>query len=443
MNHETDKPSNDSEQVDTDKKTEPISTESKAPDANKNNNTVPSNRKETKKTITLSAEELKKWTEQVSSLKASLKQKEEELKKAQKNFEYEKEGYVDRNKNLQNLLDSAKNKYDKSRKKSVNLEFKNEELNKEVKKIEEEMGFYKLEVKEKFNLELKLASMDEEIQSLRKLRDKFNSENLAIINTELKTSNENYKKQNEHLNSTIEKLESDSKRYIKLLDERDKKIKHLQADILKLEARNRELLNVKDTLEEQITESNEKNAEISNMLDILKTKSRKETKILRREIDNAKEENKNLIERNDKLKVELDKLIQNLRRTPVSGVELNNNGDSGESRQEKIILETLVFKNRELENELRGYRKEKDKIKVISESLAEKLEHKQAALEEAVNFIYSDQYLKASGINKKDFMDKDLKRIENARINKSLEEMRDLLEKLLTENIQIKKANKG
>lgn len=390
--------------------------------------------------IVMTKEELLKWNERINTLKTEIKKKDDELVKQQKAFTYEKEGYIDRNKNLQNLLDSAKDKYEKQRKKAINLEFKNEELNKEIKKIEEEMGFYKLEVKEKFNLEIKLASLDEEMKSLRKLRDKFNSENLAIINTELKAANENFKKQNEHLHSTIEKLENDSKKYIKLVDERDHKVKDLQGTLLKLEAKNRELGNVKDTLEEQVSEYGKKNDELESTIEVLKSKSRKEAKALKKEITISKEENQVLLDRNDKLKVELDKLIQNLRRTHTSGVEYHTNTDNTESKQEKIILETLIFKNRELENELKGFRRENGKIKLLTDSLNEKLDAKQSALEEAVNFIYSERYLRESGVNKKDFNERDLKRIENAKVNKSLEEMRDLLGKLLTDNIKLKKT---
>lgn len=82
--------------------------------------------------------------------------------------------------------------------------------------------------------------------------------------------------------------------------------------------------------------------------------------------------------------------------------------------------------------------KELQRLKLLNESLQARLDHQENALIQLTSYLYSDSSLAQYGGNPP-MTEADARRIHNAKFNKSTEEMRELIHRLLLENIVLKK----
>lgn len=405
----------------------------------KSQTTKPQSTANDAKTITLSQEELKKWGEQAKRQNQIIKEKDEEIEKLKKKIEYEKEGLLDRNKHLQGILDSFKDRYEKAKQNSVTLDFKNTELNKEIRKIEEEMSFYKEEVRAKFNLEIKIAELNEEIAALRAFKKEALNNDLNVRLKELQAQNGNLQKQNELISLNNESLEKNTKKYLNLCEQRQQEISALKAETSKVTKKCEDLMAQVGSLKKENSELESKLNAKTTALDQLKALHSRECRAFKGQIQESERSIQLLQDENVNLKAELNKIIESLRRTPISGVEAGSSVQPQQNREEKIILESLVSKNKELEVTIRELERENKRVKLQSETFAEKLEAKEHAFLELVTYVCEDQHSQTLKAKARDLSDAESKRVHNAKFNKSIDDMRDLIGKVIIENILLKR----
>jgi hypothetical protein len=391
------------------------------------------------KTITLSQDELKKWGEQAKRQNQIIKEKDDEIEKLKKKVEYEKEGLLDRNKHLQGILDSFKGRYEKAKTNSVTLEFRNTELNKEIRKIEEEMSFYKEEVRAKFNLEIKIAELNEEIAALRAFKKEALNNDLNVRLKELQAQNSNLQKQNELINLNNANLEKNTKKYLNLCEQRQQEISALKTETSRATKKCEDLVAQVGSLKKDNSELESKLNAKTTALDQLKALHSRECKTFKGQIQESEKAMHNLQDENTNLKAELNKIIESLRRTPVSGVESSSSQQPQQNREEKIILESLVTKNKELEATIRELERENKRLKLQSETFAEKLKAKEHDFLELATYAYEGQSSETLKARAKELSETENKRVYNAKFNKSIDDMRDLIGRVIIENILLKR----
>ena len=399
----------------------------------------PSNPQSKAKTIALSQEELRIWAEETKGQKQKIKEQAEEIDRLKKKAEYEKEGLLDRNKHLQGILDSFKDRYEKAKQNSVTLEFKNTELNKEIRKIEEEMSFYKEEVRAKFNLEIKIAELNEEIAALRAFKKNALNNDLNVRLKELQAQNGNLQKQNELISLNNGTLEKNTKKYLNLCEQRQQEITSLKTETSKVTKKCEDLMAQVGSLKKENSELESKLNAKTTALDQLKALHTRECKTFKGQIQESERSAQQLLDENANLKTELNKIIESLRRTPTSGIETGSTVQPQQNREEKIILESLVSKNKELETTIRELERESKRLKVQSETFAEKLAAKEHDFLEIVTYVCEEQDSQALKSKAKDLTDAENKRVHNAKFNKSIDDMRDLIGKVIIENIRLKR----
>lgn len=120
----------------------------------------------------------------------ALQQENLQLSQVMKKFDYEKEGLVERNKNIQNLLDKQKQKSEQLRKRVVEVDFNNKELLLDIKKIQEINEVFKKETKEKFQKELEIGELKERNAILLKNLEEFDREEINVKLQELQLQNQ-------------------------------------------------------------------------------------------------------------------------------------------------------------------------------------------------------------------------------------------------------------
>lgn len=99
--------------------------------------------------------------------------------------------FLERNKKLSDIVNSFKDRFDKAQRQVTQLDFKNVELTKTVRKLEEELEFYKQEAKEKFTLEVHIKELSDEVQGLQALKReaKSGSQQAKIMELEQECQN--------------------------------------------------------------------------------------------------------------------------------------------------------------------------------------------------------------------------------------------------------------
>lgn len=97
---------------------------------------------------------------------------------------------------------------------------------------------------------------------------------------------------------------------------------------------------------------------------------------------------------------------------------------------------------KELESQVKSLERDNRRLGLHAESVEEKLALKDGNLLSIIEWIHSNEFelLKKSGTQ--DLFEEEMRRVSNAKYNKSMEEVRELIERVMIENISLKKNNR-
>lgn len=388
--------------------------------------------------IQISMEELKAINDKITVYRNDLAKAADELEGQRKRFEEEKEGLLERNQRLQTLYDNLDKKFEKANRSSTNHKFKERELEAELKKLEEQLEFYSCEAKKTFSLTAQIDEMKVQLVELSNFKVETLKSNTTVVLKETEAQNGQLKKQVKILEESVKKLEASNQKLLKLAEDRDRKAASAISKTESLESQLNTVSGLREEAEREIESLQLSLKQKDSELEIVKRLRSRDIVTWKQEIKLFSAQKDAAMKEAQSLREELARVIEGVRKAPVSGSE----GVARPSRDDKMILESVVAKNKEMESSIRALEKENRRLKLHSEVLEEKVEQKDSSLLQLSAYLYSDPIVKAKeGVL--NMTEADSRRIQNAKYNKSADEMRELIERVVLENIKLKKEKEN
>ena len=388
--------------------------------------------------IQISMEELKAINDKITVYRNDLAKATDELEAQRKRFEEEKEGLLERNQRLQTLYDNLDKKFEKANRSSTNHKFKERELEAELKKLEEQLEFYSCEAKKTFSLTAQIDEMKVQLVELSNFKAETLKSNTTVVLKETEAQNNQLKKQVKILEDSVKKLEASNQKLLKLAEDRDKKAASAVSKTESLETQLKTVTGLREEAEKEIESLQLSLKQKDSELETVKRLRSRDIVTWKQEIKLFSAQKDTAMKEAQSLREELARVIEGVRKAPVSGSE----GIVRPSRDDKMILESVVAKNKEMDNTIRTLEKENRRLKLHSEVLEEKVEQKESSLLQLSAYLYSDPIVKAKeGVL--NMTEADSRRIQNAKFNKSADEMRELIERVVLENIKLKKEKEN
>mgnify|MGYP003609801784 CR=1 FL=1 len=388
--------------------------------------------------IQISMEELKAINDKITVYRNDLAKATDELEAQRKRFEEEKEGLLERNQRLQTLYDNLDKKFEKANRSSTNHKFKERELEAELKKLEEQLEFYSCEAKKTFSLTAQIDEMKVQLVELSNFKAETLKSNTTVVLKETEAQNNQLKKQVKILEDSVKKLEASNQKLLKLAEDRDKKAASAVSKTESLETQLKTVTGLREEAEKEIESLQLSLKQKDSELETVKRLRSRDIVTWKQEIKLFSAQKDTAMKEAQSLREELARVIEGVRKAPVSGSE----GIVRPSRDDKMILESVVAKNKEIDNTIRTLEKENRRLKLHSEVLEEKVEQKESSLLQLSAYLYSDPIVKAKeGVL--NMTEADSRRIQNAKFNKSADEMRELIERVVLENIKLKKEKEN
>ena len=402
----------------------------------KNNSKTSKKKKKSKNPFqTIPVSLLNEINKKLNSLQENLKNLNSEISKISKKSEKEKNDLNEKNKNIQKDLDLIKYKYEKFKKRIINLHENNKKVNLEIKKIDEEMIFFKKEAKEKFLMEKKIGNLIVENLEIKKIQKKYDDKLNHIGIKKLEEENFKLLNLNISLNNEIDQIEKDTKKFLKECEFKNKKNEILKKEILDLKNK-KNLENEKiNILNLEIKENEKEKKSLEKKFQNKKNYFYKKNLEYKKNFENLKQIEKVKKVENLDLNKKTSSIIQNLRKNPIGLNEKNNSI----SLQQEIIMNDLKQKNKLLLKKIQKNENEKNKLENDFEDFSELADKERKKFLNYIDNLYNNEFISKNKIFERELKKDEKKRVYNAKTNKNKDDLIELIESLIMDNLDIKK----
>ncbi|KRX02121.1 PAS domain [Pseudocohnilembus persalinus] len=330
--------------------------------------------KEKKDTVEITVKELMSWDKKVKDLQKKLKQAEKEMENQKKqNSElqiqienankfdknhFNVEGLEERNKALQDIIDTQSKEIATIKSQKEKYMDQNNGLQEDLDSKERELKKLRADAKQLFELEQQISNLRENLndanQKLQETRiieqeNESLKANIQILQQENKNHQDKLKleqEKNENLNKQIQEINKNLQEIQNLNEE-------IQQKSIYLEKQSQRLQNQLQQEEKKFQEIEVQYGDLKSEKDIIQKKFTNDIKELKQLLQQEQDKTNNLSSRNSALENDVKQLREKNSRNFQSSRDIEQNQKSGlETKQEKIILESLSLRNSELEEEL-------------------------------------------------------------------------------------------
>ena len=388
-------------------------------------------------------QQIKELTQKNISLTTQLDEKTRLLLESNKIQTLSQEVSDSKNKALQQILEDTSSKNEEITNKLKDAILITDNLKRDKNMISGEMKYFTEKYKDEFPKDRRITEQEAQVKRLQSDNEKLKNESKASQIDSSRIIQENNQK------IMDQQREDEYKDLIKKLEDENLEIKNLFNDLHEKHTNEtEELLDRIDNLEREnnvqskdLLQTKEELEGFEESYDEFYNGAVESEKKLKSKNKDLKEENTtktaNITEinkRNKNLEEEVAKILHKLRSMPRSG------GAGYADKNEKIIVESLSLANNELTKENRRLERDSKKYEMMSKEFENIMNFRQKCL-----MIVIDELIKLDAMKfkelRKNLKEEEDMRIYNARNNKSHEDLKELIERIMVQNIELKKES--
>lgn len=385
--------------------------------------------------------QIKDLNNKETSLQNQLNEKSRLLEESNKIQVLSQEVLDGKCKALQNILDDTSNKNEELTNKLKDAELSMNNVKRENIMMTGELKYFTEKYKDEFPKDRRISELEALVKRLQSDNDKLKNESKISQQSSSRIIQENQqikmdqKRENEY-KDLIKKLEEENTKFETSYNELQEKHTNMTEELFEkidnFERENRVQSSDQSQTktEQEDLENNYK--EFYDTVSELDKKTKKKNEELKHDNAAMTSDITEYSKRTKKLEEELAQMMHKMRSMPRSG------GAGYADKNEKIIVESLSLQNNELVKENRKFERDSKKYEMMAKEFENVMNFRQNSLMIVIDELIKQEDIKFKEL-RKNIKEEEEARIYNARNNKSQEDLKEMIERIIIQNIELKK----